>query len=101
MAFIVAASRAISSPVDGSGTRLVRSAAEISATSALIAWTGCSARPTTSQVSTASARTVSGTPSSSSPRSSATTSDTDSVLLPTTITSRPPSGAVAATAHER
>ncbi len=62
VAFMVAASRAISSRVPGSGTRRCRSRSLISATSARIASTGRRARPVTHQVTAPTSASSSGTP---------------------------------------
>ncbi len=61
MRFMVAARRPTSSPVPGSGTRWCRSPAPISATRERMASTGRRARPTTSQVTTATTPTSRGT----------------------------------------
>jgi hypothetical protein len=83
IAFIVRASRAISSSPAGSGTRRSSSPAEMAVTSARIASTGRRARPTTSQVTTPISSPTSGTPTSSSRRSVPTVSETSSRLVAT------------------
>ncbi len=67
--FTVVASAAISSFELGTGTRWCRSRAVMSATLALIAATGPSARPTESQVMPATTSSSAGTPGSSAPYS--------------------------------
>ncbi len=62
MPFIVVARRPISSCTCGSGTRRLRSRAPIPATSARIASTGLSARPTTNQLMRPTSSNSNGNP---------------------------------------
>ena len=64
-AFIVAASRPISSRVAGTGTRWLRSRSDMAATRARIASTGRSASPVAAKVASAVTNTSAGTPSQS------------------------------------
>jgi hypothetical protein len=64
IAFIVRASRAISSPVAGSGTRRSSRLAEIRSTSARMSSTGRSTRPTSHQTSAARTAALTGTATS-------------------------------------
>ena len=83
MPFIVCARRWISSSVSGSGTRRCRSSLVMPATSARIASTGESARPTKNHVTPATSETMSGTPTTKMRRSAAVLSSTGSRLVAT------------------
>jgi hypothetical protein len=75
MAFMVVASRAISSRPGGIGTRRSRAAEEMASTSRRMPSTGASARPTTSQVTAAATTSRIGRPTISS----SVTTDVDSL----------------------
>src|SRR5262245_26190641 len=99
---MVVARRATSSPVPGSGTRRVRSAADVASAVERMASTGASARPTTRQVTPATITSTSGSPTSRSRVTTSTDRSTiSSVLARTTIRGPEGASAWAATAMNR
>ncbi len=99
MSFNVVASRAISSPVDGTSSRWRTREPPMAETRARMRSTGDSARPTSSQVATPTSTTRAGRPTSSSDSAVRTDSCCAPIGAATTTRYRWPDHVVAVTAR--